>query len=57
MKFTLEINMDNDIFQGGPERELKRLLEKAGQQIEEGQIFGKLLDINGNSVGSFGIII
>jgi hypothetical protein len=50
----IEIDTDNAAFEyanGGPE--LSRLCRRIAERIERGETYGKILDINGNSVGSF----
>lgn len=48
------INLDNDAFSGAAgEREVARLLREAADKFEKGKHSGKLMDSNGNSVGSF----
>ncbi len=55
MKFTMEIDMDNDAFKNIPEMVLSDMLEKVGQRIERGAVVGKIQDFNGNTVGKFDI--
>lgn len=57
MEFTLKINMDNAAFEDQG-IELSRILHKLAKKtedmiIEEG---GKIMDINGNSVGEWFIV-
>jgi len=54
--FSVKINLENDAFAGDPTNEISRLLEVIKSRISHGETSGKLLDINGNSVGSFEII-
>lgn len=56
MTFTLTINMDNAAFEGNPGHELKRILERLARRSWDidGRVDGaKLMDVNGNSVGSW----
>ncbi len=51
MTFKMEVDMDNAAFEERPASELGRLLRQAARKIEQGADGGKLMDINGNSVG------
>lgn len=54
--FVVTINLDNDAFNGkGAESEIIRLLKEATDKFERGISSGKLLDINGNTCGKFGL--
>jgi hypothetical protein len=59
MKATIKINMDNAAFENNNGNELARILENVRSAVEEMQMFigmeKKLVDINGNVVGSFKI--
>lgn len=57
MEFRLKINMDNAAFENCPELALQDMLEKVGQRIEGGITKGNIADLNGNTVGSFEIIL
>lgn len=51
---VVKINLDNDAFNGkAGEREVARLLRDAATKFEQGKHSGKLMDVNGNTVGSF----
>ena len=53
-KFTLEIGLNNEAFQDGNlENEIERLLKTASKKLQSGHEDGKLIDVNGNAVGSF----
>ena len=60
-RFILEINIDNDAFDGPGEREMEiaRILRVAASRVNGGLLGGTqrmgLSDINGNKVGSYGI--
>ena len=56
MKATIKINMDNDAFQRDP-TEVARILRNVAQDIEDYPTahFIGIMDINGNTVGSFEI--
>ena len=52
--FKLEINTGNAAFDGdNKEYEICRILESISRKIEDGQTYGKLIDINGNNVGKW----
>lgn len=58
MKFTLTIETDNDAFRGDPAWEIKRLLLRTIEQIDNGRFDQmpdegdvRIVDINGNTVG------
>lgn len=55
--FTMTIdNFDNDALAGNRWRsELPRLLDRVKEDIRQNSIGGKLMDINGNSIGSWEI--
>ena len=61
MKATIEINLDNDIFQLGGGLELARILRVLAGDIEYnnacnlGSYIG-MLDVNGNKVGEFEVV-
>lgn len=56
MKFKLEFNMDNAAFQdGNREFEIGRLLDQIKEKVNQGSE-GLIYDLNGNRVGSWGII-
>ena len=57
MKFYMEIKCNNAAFgssMGEPEDEIARILRDLALRLEDGDISGRLRDINGNTVGSFG---
>ena len=55
----IEFDTDTDAF--GPDSEylddlrfeVRRILDKICEQIDEGELFGTILDINGNRVGTW----
>jgi len=49
----VKIETDNDAFAGYGEREVARLLRLVAERVEDGQLDGQLIDINGNRCGSF----
>lgn len=57
MKFSLEINMDNDAFQDSHNgtNELVRVLEQISHQVFIGSTGAKIRDSNGNSIGQWEI--
>lgn len=56
MKFKLEFDMDNAAFDDRPELESQRILYIVAREINAGFVERKILDINGNTVGSWEII-
>lgn len=53
MQFTLTMNTDNDAFAADPTAEIARILRKTAQRIVNGTTEGRVLDVNGNTVGTF----
>ena len=53
MRFSMEINTDNAVFDDP--YELPTALEWVARKIEAGADSGKVLDSNGNTVGSWSI--
>lgn len=56
MKFTLEIDCDNDAFDGSPQLELSRILQCAARRLASQGINTTntaLFDANGNKVGQW----
>lgn len=52
-EFTLTIKTDNAAFGEHPADEIGRLLARAGQKVWDGELDGRLLDVNGNHVGDY----
>jgi hypothetical protein len=57
MHCHLRIEMDNEIFERQPENEVARLLREAACRVIQGEVDFSLRDVNGNTVGTFGIEI
>ena len=56
MEFRLNINLDNDAFQGPDGRhEIAQILKECARKIEDGSKESSLRDINGNKVGKYAI--
>ena len=55
MEFKLNINMDNDSFQGEDYSQLISILHNVITKLKQFANTGYLQDINGNTVGSFEI--
>jgi hypothetical protein len=53
MDFAIKINCDNAAFGDEPELEIIRILDRIKQKLTDGHTYGGIMDINGNSVGSF----
>lgn len=54
MKFSLEINCDNDAFAPDPGAEVARILRRAAKRIDECPEDERgLQDVNGNHVGQW----
>lgn len=51
--FTLTIETDNAAFTDDAAREVARILRQLAKKLEDGKDSGKVMDLNGNSVGSF----
>ena len=57
MNFCVEIECNNAAFgspMGEPEYEIARILKDLAIRLERGDVSGRLRDLNGNTVGSFG---
>jgi hypothetical protein len=50
--FHLSIETDSAAFEDNPD-ELARLLEIAAEKVRDGRSDGRLVDVNGNTVGTF----
>ena len=51
---NIQFDIDNAAFDSGNrEQEIARILCKIARQIESGVTSGKVIDINGNTIGSF----
>jgi len=55
MDFILRVNMNNGTFKY-PEAELKRILSKVICELDIGKVYNNIIDINGNTVGSWEIV-
>lgn len=59
MQFTMTINMDNDAFRLRERAELTRILRKVEDRLQHNLCINegdqKILDVNGNTVGRWGI--
>lgn len=53
MRFTLEIECDNDAFQGELKEMLAHLIRNVALKVECGADEGRVIDPNGNKVGNF----
>lgn len=53
MRFVLEMDCDNDAFTDTPGDEMARILRVVARRVEGGEFDGKLVDANGNKVGTF----
>lgn len=53
MELELRINMDNAAFNERIVPETKRLFEDVLAQIGSGHLEGRIMDVNGNSVGNW----
>lgn len=52
-RFILKINTENDAFTPSANHEVARLLREVSKKIDTGCEMGKIMDLNGNSVGFF----
>jgi hypothetical protein len=53
MKLIVNIDMDNAAFADCPATEAARILRRIAKKMEEGEDGGKVMDVNGNSVGNW----
>jgi hypothetical protein len=51
-EFILRIELGNDAMQ--TYANVASALRKAAQKVSDGNAYGKIMDVNGNSVGEFG---
>jgi hypothetical protein len=54
--FDLKLNCQNSAFDDDPTVEVARILRDIADRMEEGVERGEAYDVNGNRVGSFGMI-
>jgi cytochrome c-type biogenesis protein CcmH/NrfF len=52
MNFVLKVGCDNAAFED-PDIEVSRILREVAGRVEAGQKNGRIMDVNGNSVGEF----
>lgn len=53
MEFTLTFDCDNDAFADDPSDEIARILDNVARRVNDGARDGKIMDVNGNTVGNF----
>lgn len=53
MAFKLEFETSNDAFEQDMHGEITRILKLVASQVDRGSSGGRILDVNGNTVGSF----
>jgi len=53
MDFKIKFNMDNDAFIQDPVGEVSNILQGIANRVLFGDIFGKVLDHNGNTIGEW----
>lgn len=53
MQFKCEFDMDNAAFDGRRQAEVGRIFRTINKRIDDGIDSGKILDINGNTVGKW----
>lgn len=51
--FKLEFDTDNAAFDHRAASETARILREVGEKIKNGYFNGKVMDVNGNSIGTF----
>lgn len=56
MKATIKIEMDSAAFEYAPDMELARILMDLAKHAQDGEIYRRLMDYNGNQVGEFEIV-
>ena len=54
-RFVLIIDIENDAFADEPMTEVSRILRATAERIEDGGIEATIRDLNGNTVGNYGI--
>lgn len=54
-QFALNFSVENVAFEQAEELETVRILRETADKIERGQLRGKVLDANGNTVGQFSL--
>jgi hypothetical protein len=52
-RLTLTVTGDGSVFDNNPAGEYARILENAARMMKSGRSKGKLLDVNGNTVGKY----
>lgn len=55
LKFTMKVDMDNAAFQDNTAAELARILRLTAAHVEKYNTGGKVLDLNGNTCGTWKI--
>lgn len=55
MRFTVEIDSDDEALTTYPTHELSRILREIADRIEDGRTDGPVRDINGATVGTFAL--
>jgi hypothetical protein len=51
--FELKFKMDNSIFDEDPLTEIIRILYEVRDELGCGNHYGKIMDVNGNSIGTY----
>lgn len=51
--FKLEFETDNAAFEYGAGTETNRILRDVARRIKDGDLDGKIRDLNGNTIGSY----
>ena len=51
--FKIEFETDNAVFHNSGATETARILRTIAKRIEEGNLDGKVMDLNGNSIGHY----
>lgn len=54
-KMKVTFKTENAAFEDNKEAEIARILCKVARQVESGSTSGKVLDINGNTIGEYEI--
>lgn len=56
MNFELNFSMKSNTFDVDPHFEICRILKKAIEEIRDGKIYGSIIDINDEEIGSWEFI-
>ena len=52
---TITFETENAAFEGDKLREIAKMVRQVAEKIEAGRDSGKIMDVNGNSIGTFDV--